>query len=69
MSGWLLTRLRHKGTGHVVQHVRPIDDLREHIESPTCFCQPVEDIEVPGLFVHNALDQRERYENEELNPQ
>lgn len=69
MSGWLLTALRHRVTGHLVQHVRPLDDLRDHIESPTCFCRPIAQEDTPDLWVHNALDQRERYENEELKPQ
>lgn len=48
-------------------HVYPVDDLREHITSDyprvVCWCRPVEQEEGQGVVVvHNALDQRERYE-------
>jgi hypothetical protein len=50
-------------------HVVPIGDLREHDALRTCWCLPVEDDETPGLWIHNALDQREKYESGELKPQ
>ena len=49
-------------------HVTPINDLREHIESLDCWCEPHsewidEDTGLPyaagPLVVHNALDGRE----------
>lgn len=40
-------------------HVIPINDLREHQCDTQCWCQPVIDDDV---CVHNALDQRETYE-------
>ena len=52
-----------------LMHVVPVDDLREHESSRHCWCRPVEHEEQPGLWIHNALDQRERYETQELKPQ
>jgi hypothetical protein len=62
VSGWLLHSSNNQGDMHVV----PRQDLRSHLLSLECWCKPVEDIEEPGLWVHNALDQREKYESGEL---
>ena len=40
-------------------HVIPIDDLRPHDESTTCFCGPTEE---DGVQVHHSIDRREDYE-------
>ena len=45
-------------------HVYPVDDLREHELSEACWCRPTKTDD--GIFCHNALDQRERYETGEL---
>lgn len=52
-------------------HVYPLHDLREHITEGggVCWCKPTEDEEQPGLWVHHAFDQREKYETGELKPQ
>ena len=47
-------------------HVVPLFDLREHESSSACWCKPTEDEETPGLWVHHALDGREKYETGEL---
>lgn len=47
-------------------HVVPMGDLREHECSCTCWCRPTEDEDTPGLWVHHALDGREKYETGEL---
>lgn len=41
-------------------HVVPLDDLRDHDLSETCWCHPVEIFEgyVP-IWVHNSMDGRE----------
>ena len=44
-------------------HVVPIGDLREHESLPTCWCKPVQDEEEPNVWIHNAMDQRETYED------
>lgn len=44
-------------------HVYPVDDLKEHVLTPKCWCKPVLDDEDGRLWVHNAMDQRENYEN------
>jgi len=47
-------------------HIYPVNDLREHeTESCSCWCNPEYD-EEDDLFIHNALDQREKYESGEL---
>ena len=45
-------------------HKIPTNDLREHESNKDCWCEPLE-TEV-GLWVHNSLDQREKYETGEL---
>lgn len=47
-------------------HVVPVGDLREHACCRTCWCRPTEDDEAPGLWLHHALDGREKYETGEL---
>lgn len=47
-------------------HVVPLNDLREHEASITCWCHPTQDEEEPFVIIHNALDQREKYESGEL---
>jgi len=48
-------------------HVIPISDLREHEDTPSCWCKPTLD-EEPDVFVHNAMDGREQYETGERLP-
>lgn len=47
-------------------NVLPVNDLKPHIESPACKCQPsVEAVENGGrVIVHNAWDGREFHEQE-----
>ena len=51
------------------QHVLPVNDLRDHNADQRCHCHPRQDTEEPRVWIHNALDQRERYETGELKPQ
>ena len=44
-------------------HVVPVDDLREHELTIDCWCNPEEDDEEPTVIIHNAMDERETYEN------
>lgn len=41
------------------RHLMPIDDLREHVASPQCWCRPIKDCESARLNIHNSLDRRE----------
>lgn len=47
-------------------HVVPLGDLREHEPSVRCWCRPAEEFDEPDVWVHRALDGRERYERGEL---
>lgn len=49
-------------------HVVPVGDLREHDCTEECWCKPDEDNEVAGVFVHHALDGREKFETGERLP-
>jgi hypothetical protein len=49
-------------------HVVPVDDLRDHVCTAQCWCQPTQDEEEPLLYVHHAMDQRELYETGERKP-
>lgn len=40
-------------------HCVPMNDLREHLCSPHCWCEPTQDADEPSLWVHNSLDGRE----------
>lgn len=50
--------------GNLVQHIVPTDDLYEHKLMPGCWCDPQVD---PRDFVvvHNAADEREKFETGE----
>lgn len=50
------------------RHVLPIDDLREHVEQRTCWCEPVLERAKDGVLIvtHNALDGRELVERHGL---
>jgi hypothetical protein len=54
-------------SGHFVQHVVPVDDLREHDLMPDCWCDPAVD-HISLVAVHNAADQREKFESGERKP-
>ena len=43
-------------------HVIPLGDVREHETSNECWCKPQDSASEPGIWVHNALDEREAYE-------
>ena len=49
-------------------HVVPNDDMREHEATPRCWCEPTEDHDRPGLWMHHALDGREAFESGERLP-
>lgn len=40
-------------------HVIPLNDLREHDDSPNCWCKPIADEEYPNVWTHNSMDGRE----------
>ena len=54
------------GCDGVPCHVVPLYDLREHLVHRDCWCKPRPLEDEPSVWVHNALDQRERYESGEL---
>lgn len=54
-------------SGHFAQHVVPVDDLREHDLMPDCWCEPTVDW-ISFVAVHNAADQREKFERGERKP-
>jgi hypothetical protein len=44
------------------RHVLPLEDLRPHTHSATCWCGPSDD---DGVWVHHSLDRREEVERGE----
>jgi len=54
-------------------HVLPVDDLREHDETPACWCKPrvlrddPDDANEEPVIVHNSLDGRELVEEHGIN--
>ena len=65
-KGWTLL-IAYGPEGVVGAHVVPIDDLREHVTTPDCWCKPTVDM-VPSvdgdtpLHSHNSADLREASE-------
>jgi hypothetical protein len=51
----------------VSTHVVPLNDLREHVEDATCWCNPRVDEEL-NLVTHNSADNREAFETGERKP-
>ena len=52
-------------TGDV--HVLPVNDLRDHVESRECWCQPAttrEDDEDDVVVIHHSADGRELVEQQ-----
>ncbi len=45
------------------QHVLPLDDFREHVARRDCWCCPIES--EPYVWLHRALDGREKFETGE----
>ena len=57
MSYWDVYRLNN-----VQLHTIPTDDMRPHVVSVRCWCDPYEDYNSDDCWIHNSLDQRELYE-------
>lgn len=47
------------------QHVVPLMDLRPHVASRKCWCMPDEDVLIPNVVIHHAMDGREKHEGGE----
>lgn len=45
-------------------HVVPLNDMRDHFTSCTCWCKPVLDEEDGRIWVHNPLDGRTEWERD-----
>jgi hypothetical protein len=54
--------MTHGGWQLEGQHVTPRNDVREHVLSLRCDCQPTRDVLAPEVIIHNAFDGREAYE-------
>ena len=61
---WLRVSLTDE-TGVMHHHVIPMDDLREHVESLSCWCGAIRDDVEPCVISHFAMDRREEYERGE----
>ena len=47
------------------RHVVPLNDLREHESSRSCWCRPRQDEECGHVWIHDSMDGREFYERGE----
>lgn len=45
---------------HLMTHVVPTSDLREHITDGQCWCNP--EVDEYLVVIHNSMDERETYE-------
>jgi len=43
-------------------HVVPLNDLREHDTSLTCWCHPTPEDDESRVVLHHSMDERESYE-------
>jgi hypothetical protein len=43
-------------------HVIPVNDLREHVATGSCWCKPTPDPEEPFVMIHHSMDLREQFE-------
>ena len=50
-------------TGKEATHVLPLNDLRDHEASKTCWCKPTQDEDESLVWIHHSMDRREEYEN------
>lgn len=48
-------------------HLIPIDDWREHVITPQCWCRPTPD-EEHDIWVHHSMDGREAFNSGERLP-
>lgn len=49
---------------HLLHHVVPVNDLREHDTIGYCWCNPEVDDDL--VVIHNSMDERESYEQGRL---
>ena len=50
----------------LVQHIYPCEDIKPHVtDGGECWCNPTID-EEDDIVIHNAMDQREQYEEGRL---
>jgi hypothetical protein len=56
---WMIKEKNRAGYIHVI----PINDLREHEQLESCWCQPVMDHMDENVFIHQSMDRGEEYEN------
>lgn len=45
---------------HLLTHVIPTNDIREHVTDESCWCNPTVDDDL--IVIHNSMDERETYE-------
>lgn len=62
---WVTTKQRFAGYYHVI----PVDDLKPHALSASCWCKPDVPEDEELLLIHNSMDRRELYESGQLNLQ
>jgi hypothetical protein len=46
-----------------IVEVAPLDDLRDHVRGPDCWCGPT--VTLDGILLHTSMDGREAYERGE----
>jgi len=53
------TKMLVRGKGHWPDrtlHVVPLDDVKEHPASPSCWCNPDQDPEQPNVYIHHKTN-------------
>ena len=56
----------YPGDDEALCHIIPVGDFKEHELSCGCWCRPRPHTEYPDVILHNAMDQRDRFENGEM---
>lgn len=65
---WVVVQVDTPGSPFAHYHVIPEDDLREHIDSESCWCKPTEDAQEAYVIHHHSLDGREAFETGDRKP-
>lgn len=67
-DGWVVDEVKYtdKWGDYQIKHISPIDDIRPHILSMSCWCKPRWDKKGGLVGVHNSLDKREKYQHSRL---
>ncbi len=71
-ANYALVQWTNPRNNRAVFHVLPINDLKEHVEETTCWCEPTVEVRRSRtrraqLVIHNSMDGRELIDEHGVN--